>query len=77
MAVNRDLYSHDSRVHIYPSDNEAFVAVAAAVTELVRLGIGKNKTSNVILAAGNSILKTLSLLSSFDTDWSNVNWYLA
>ncbi|MFM9120425.1 MAG: 6-phosphogluconolactonase [Acidimicrobiaceae bacterium] len=77
MAVNRDLSSHDSRVHIYPTDNEAFVATTAAITELVRLGISKNQTSNVILAAGNSISKTLSLLSSFDTDWSKVNWYLA
>ena len=77
MAVNRDLSSHDSRVHIYPTDNEAYVAAAAAVTELVRLGISKNQTSNVIMAAGNSISKTLSLLSNIDTDWSNVNWYLA
>ena len=77
MAVNRDLSSHDSRVHIYPTDNEAFVAAAAAVTELVRDGISKNQTSNVILAAGNSISKTLSLLSKIDTDWSKVNWYLA
>jgi 6-phosphogluconolactonase len=53
------------------------VATAAAVTELVRLGISKNQTSNVILAAGNSISKTLSLLSNIDTDWSKVNWYLA
>ena len=77
MAVNRDLSSNDSRVHIYPTDNEAFVAAAAAVTELVRLGISKNQTSNVILAAGISISKTLSLLSNVDTDWSNVSWYLA
>jgi 6-phosphogluconolactonase len=77
VAVNRDLSSHDSRVHIYPTDNEAFVAAAAAVAELVRLGISKNQTSNVILAAGNSISKTLSLLSSVDADWSNVNWFLA
>ena len=77
MAVNRDLSSHDSRVHIYPTDNEAFVAAAAAFTDLVRLGISKNQTSNVILAAGNSISKTLSLLSSIDADWPNVNWYLA
>jgi 6-phosphogluconolactonase len=77
VAVNRDLSSHDSRVHIYPTDNEAFVAAAAAVAELVRLGISKNQTSNVILAAGNSISKTLSLLSSVDADWPNVNWYLA
>ena len=77
MAVNRDLSSHDSRVHIYPTDNEAFLAAATAVTELVRLGISKNQTSNVIMAAGNSISKTLSLLSKIDTDWSNVNWYLA
>ena len=77
MAVNRDLSSDDSRVHIYPTDNEAFLAAAAAVTKLVRLGISKNKTCNVILAAGNSISKTLSLLSNIDTDWSKVNWYLA
>ena len=77
MAVNRDLSSDDSRVHIFATDNEAFVAAAAAVTELVRLGISKNQTSNVILAAGNSISKTLSLLSNIDTDWSKVNWYLA
>jgi len=77
VAVNRDLSSDDSRVHIYPTDNEAFLAAAAAVTKLVRLGISKNKTCNVILAAGNSISKTLSLLSKIDTDWSNVNWYLA
>ena len=77
MAVNRDFSSRDSRVHIFPTDNEAFVAAAAAVTELVRLGISKNQTSNVILAAGNSISKTLSLLSNIDTDWSKVNWYLA
>ena len=77
MAVNRDLSSDDSRVHIYPTDNEAFLAAAAAVTKLVRLGISKNKTCNVILAAGNSISKTLSLLSKIDTDWSKVNWYLA
>ena len=77
MAVNRDLSSHDSRVHIYPTDNEAFVAAAAAFTDLVRLGISKNQISNVILAAGNSISKTLSLLSSADADWPNVNWYLA
>ena len=73
MAVKRDLSSDDSRVHIYPTDNEAFVAAASAVTELVRLGISKNQTSNVILAAGNSISKTLSLLSKIDTDWSKVN----
>ena len=77
MAVNRDLSSHDSRVHIYQTDNEAFVAAAAAVTKLVRLSISKNQTSNVILAAGNSISKTLGLLSSVDADWPNVNWYLA
>ena len=77
MAVNRDLSSHDSRVHIFATDNEAFVAAAATVTELVGLGISKNQTSNVILAAGNSISKTLSLLSNIDTDWSKVNWYLA
>jgi len=77
VAVNRDLSSHDSRVHIYTTDNEAFVAAAAAVTDLVRLGISKNQTSNVILAAGNSVSKTLSLLSSVDADWPNVNWYLA
>jgi 6-phosphogluconolactonase len=77
VAVNRDFSSRDSRVHIFPTDNEAFVAAAAAVTELVRLGISKNQTSNVILAAGNSISKTLSLLSNTDTDWSKVNWYLA
>ena len=77
MAVNRDLSSDDSRVHIYPTDNEVFVAAAAAITKLVRLGISKNQISNVILAAGNSISKTLSLLSSTDADWTNVNWYLA
>ncbi len=77
MAVNRDLSSHDSRVHIYQTDNEAFVAAAAAVTKLVRLSISKNQTANVILAAGNSISKTLGLLSSVDADWPNVNWYLA
>ena len=77
MAVNRDLSSDDSRVHIFATDNEAFVAAAAAVTELVRLGVSKNQTSNVILATGNSISKTLSLLSKIDTDWSKVNWYLA
>ena len=77
MAVNRDLSLDDSRVHIYPTDNEAFVAAAAEVTKLVRDGISKNQTSKVILAAGNSISKTLSLLSSTDADWSKVNWYLA
>ena len=77
MAVNRDLSLDDSRVHIFATDNEAFVAAAAAVTKLVRLGISKNKTCNVILAAGNSISKTLSLLSKIDTDWSKVNWFLA
>jgi len=77
VAVNRDLSSDDSRVHIYPTDNEAFVAAAAEVTKLVRDGISKNDTCNVILAAGNSISKTLSLLSNIDTDWSKVNWYLA
>jgi len=77
VAVNRDLSSRDSRVHIYPTDNEAIVAAAAAVTELVRLRISKDKTCNVILAGGNSISKTLSLLSKIETDWSKVNWYLA
>ena len=77
MAVNRDLSSRDSQVHIYPTDNEAFVAAAATVTELVGLGISKSDTCNVILAAGNSISKTLSLLSNIDTDWSKVTWYLA
>jgi 6-phosphogluconolactonase len=77
VAVNRDLSSHDSRVHIFATENETFMAAAAAVTKVVGLSISKNQTSNVILAAGNSISKTLSLLSSVDADWSNVNWYLA
>jgi 6-phosphogluconolactonase len=53
------------------------MATAVAITELISLSISKNQTSNVILAAGNSISKTLSSLSSIDTDWSNVNWFLA
>lgn len=77
MAINRDLSSRDSRVHIFATENETFMAAAAAVTELVRLSISKDQTSNVILAAGNSISKTLSFLSSVDTDWSSVNWFLA
>jgi 6-phosphogluconolactonase len=77
VAVNRDLSSHDSRVHIFATENETFMAAAAAVTKVVGLSISKNQTSNVILAAGNSISKTLSLLSSVDADWSNVNWFLA
>jgi len=77
VAVNRDLSSHDSRVHIFATENETFMAAAAAVTKVVGLSISKDQTSNVILAAGNSISKTLSFLSSVDTDWSNVNWFLA
>ena len=77
MAVNRDLSSHDLRVHLFASDNETFMATAVAITDLISLSINKNQTSNVILAAGNSISKTLSSLSSIDTDWSNVNWFLA
>ena len=77
MAVNRDLSSHDSRVHIFATENETFMAAAAAVTKVVGLSISKDQTSNVILAAGNSISKTVSFLSSVDTDWSNVNWFLA
>ena len=53
------------------------MAAAAAVTKVVGLSISKDQTSNVILAAGNSISKTLSFLSNVNTDWSNVNWFLA
>jgi 6-phosphogluconolactonase len=77
VAVSCDLSSKDSRVHIYPSDDEAFKATAATVTKLIKRGINKYQSSNVILAAGNSISQTLRLLSSIETDWSNVNWYLA
>lgn len=77
MAGNGDLSSHDLRVHLFASDNEAFMATAAAITEIIRLSTDKNQTSNVILAAGNSVSKTLSFLSPSATDWQRVNWYLA
>jgi 6-phosphogluconolactonase len=77
VASNGDLSSRDLRVHLFATDNEAFMATAAAITEIIKLNTDKNQTSNVILAAGNSVSKTLSFLSPSATDWQRVNWYLA
>ena len=77
MSVNDDFSSTDTRVRVFATDNAAFQATAATITELIHESLRKNSVSNVIIAAGTSITQTLRFLSPSDADWQKVSWYLA
>ena len=77
MSVDQKFSAADPRVQLFTTDLEAFKFTAVKISSLINAAILERGSANVILAAGNSIAKTLSFLSQNDAQWSQVKWFLA
>ena len=62
---------------MFTTDLEAFKFTAVKISSLINAAIHERGSANVILAAGNSIEKTLSFLDQKDAQWAQVKWFLA
>ena len=62
---------------MFTTDLEAFKFTAVKISSLINAAIHERGSANVILAAGNSIEKTLSFLDQRDAQWAQVKWFLA
>ena len=77
MSVDQKFSAADPRVQLFTTDLEAFKFTAVKISSLVNAAIHERGSANVILAAGNSIEKTLSFLDQRDAQWAQVKWFLA
>ena len=77
MSVDQKFSVADPRVQLFTTDLEAFKFTAVKISSLVNAAIHERGSANVILAAGNSIEKTLSFLDQRDAQWAQVKWFLA
>ena len=77
MSVDQKFSATDPRVQLFTTDLEAFKFTAVKISSLINAAIHERGSANVILAAGNSIEKTLSFLNQKDAQWAQVKWFLA
>ena len=77
MSVDQKFSAADPRVQLFTTDIEAFKFTALKISSLINAAIHERGSANVILAAGNSIEKTLSFLDQRDAQWAQVKWFLA
>ena len=77
MSVDQKFSVTDPRVQLFTTDLEAFKFTAEKISSLINAAIHQRGSANVILAAGNSIEKTLSSLDQKDAQWAQVKWFLA
>ena len=77
MSVDQKFSAADPRVQLFTTDLEAFKFTAVKISSLINAAIHERGSANVILAAGNSIEKTLSFLDQKDAQWAQVKWFLA
>ena len=77
MSVDQKFLVADPRVQLFTTDLEAFKFTAVKISSLINAAIHQRGSANVILAAGNSIEKTLSFLDQKDAQWAQVKWFLA
>ena len=77
MSVDQKFSAADPRVWLFTTDLEAFKFTALRISSLINAAIHERGSANVILAAGNSIEKTLSFLDQRDAQWAQVKWFLA
>ena len=77
MSVDQKFSAADPRVQLFTTDIEAFKFTALKISSLINAAIHERGSANVILAAGNSIEKTLSFLDKKDARWAQVKWFLA
>ena len=77
MSVDQKFSAADPRVQLFTTDLEAFKFTAVKISSLINAAIDERGSANVILAAGNSIEKTLSFLDQKDAQWAQVKWFLA
>lgn len=77
MSVDQKFSAADPRVQLFTTDIEAFKFTALKISSLINVAIHERGSANVILAAGNSIEKTLSFLDQKDAQWAQVKWFLA
>ena len=77
MSVDQKFSAADPRVQLFTTDIEAFKFTALKISSLINAAIHERGSANVILAAGNSIEKTLSFLDQKDAQWAQVKWFLA
>ena len=77
MSVDQKFSAADPRVQLFTTDLEAFKFTAEKISSLINAAIHERGSANVILAAGNSIEKTLSFLDQRDAQWAQVKWFLA
>ena len=77
MSVDQKFSAADPRVQLFTTDLEAFKFTAVKISSLINAAIHQRGSANVILAAGNSIEKTLSFLDQKDAQWAQVKWFLA
>ena len=77
MSVDQKFSAADPRVQLFTTDLEAFKFTAVKISSLINSAIHERGSANVILAAGNSIEKTLSFLDQKDAQWAQVKWFLA
>ena len=77
MSVDQKFSAADPRVQLFTTDLEAFKFTALKISSLINAAIHERGSANVILAAGNSIEKTLSFLDQKDAQWAQVKWFLA
>ena len=77
MSVDQKFSAADPRVQLFTTDLEAFKFTAVKISSLINAAIHERGSTNVMLAAGNSIEKTLSFLDQKDAQWAQVKWFLA
>ena len=77
MSVDQKFSAADPRVQLFTTELEAFKFTAVKISSLINAAIHERGSANVILAAGNSIEKTLSFLDQRDAQWAQVKWFLA
>lgn len=77
MPNPQNFSSTDSRFKIFATEGEVFEHTAQIITAIVKHALTQRSTCNVIVAAGNSVTKSLSHLSPTTLNWQLVNWFLA
>ena len=77
MPNPQNFSSTDSRFKTFASENEVFEYTAQIITAIVKHALTQRSTCNVIVAAGNSVTKSLGCLTPATLDWQLVNWFLA
>ena len=77
MPDPQNFSSTDSRFKIFASESEVFEHTAQMITAIVKHALTQRSTCNVIIAAGNSVTKSLGRLTPETLNWQLVNWFLA